>query len=63
MTKTEARQWIRRIREDLRDAEKALAEGNGDALAEAMLDISGAAAEIEGAAINGDINGVFSIDC
>lgn len=58
MTKTEVRQWIRRIREDLRAAESALTEGNGDALIEAMQDASCAAAEIETAAIDGIINGV-----
>lgn len=58
MTKTEVRQWIRRIREDLRDAERALAEGDGEALAIAMQDASCAAAEIETAAIVGAINGL-----
>jgi HEPN domain-containing protein len=58
MTKTEVREWIRRIREDLRDAEAALRNGDGDALVIAMQDASGAAAEIETAAINGDINGL-----
>lgn len=59
MTKTEVRQWIRRIREDLRVAESALAEGNGEMLAIAMQDASCAAAEIETAAIDGIIKGVF----
>lgn len=58
MTKTEARQWIRRIREDLRDAEKALTEGNGEALVIAMQDASGSAAEIENAATDGTIKGI-----
>jgi hypothetical protein len=47
MTKTEARAYIKRIREDLRDAEWALKNNNAQQLLSSVHDASGCAAEIE----------------
>jgi hypothetical protein len=46
MTKGEAREWLRRIREDVRDAERALIDGDLDGLRGAMEDASGSAGEL-----------------
>lgn len=47
MTKTEARQWAKRVREDMRDLELALQANDWQAVLELAQDASGAAAEIE----------------
>lgn len=52
MTKTEARAYIKRIREDLRDMEWALQANDPDWLLSAAQDASGAAAEIETALVD-----------
>lgn len=48
MSKTEARTWLARLREDIRDAEQALKDGDAAALVEAMMDASGAAETLRG---------------
>jgi len=58
MTKAQARGWIRRVREDLRDTEAALRGGNNDALYDAMADASAAAAEVQSAAEDGLVRGM-----
>lgn len=52
MTKTEARAYIKRIREDLRSAEQALRDNDAYALRDAVQDASGCAAEIETALVD-----------
>jgi hypothetical protein len=47
MTKAEARGFLKRIREAVRDAEVAIRTGNGDALFEDIMEIGGCAGEIE----------------
>lgn len=46
-SKAEVKRWAQRIREDLRDIERAIAADDIDALVEFAHDASGAAAEIE----------------
>lgn len=53
MTKTEVRSWIKRIREDLRDAERALLDNDESALHEAMQDAGAASCEVEYATVRG----------
>lgn len=53
MTKTEVREWLKRIREDVRDMEAALKEGDLAAFNEYAHDCSGAAAELEDVQIRG----------
>ena len=56
MTKTEIRQWLKRIREDVRDAERALQAGDLESVQEFTNDASCAAVEIA-SAIDGDDRG------
>lgn len=48
MSKTEARKWLARLREDIRDAEQALKDNDAAALVDAMMDASGAAETLRG---------------
>lgn len=43
MTKTEARSYFRRIRQDLREAEQALKDNDAESLYDLLEDIGGAA--------------------
>jgi hypothetical protein len=52
MTKTEARDWLKRIREDVRGMEQALRENNAQALLDYAQDASGSAGEIETALVD-----------
>jgi hypothetical protein len=56
MTKTEAREWLKRVREGVRWAEDALKSGDAQDLVNAVNDISGAACMIE-TALNDDYIG------
>ena len=58
MTKTEVRDWVKRVREDLRDAEAALAANDIEDLYLAMQDASAAAAEVESACVDGGVRGM-----
>jgi protein subunit release factor A len=49
MTKTEARAYLTRIRQGARDAEAALVANDGEALYDALMEISGSAGTIESA--------------
>lgn len=46
-TKTAAREWMKRIRQDLRDLDEALREDDWEYVYSMAQDASGAAAEIE----------------
>lgn len=46
VTKTLVRQWTKRVREDLREIEAALASDDWDGVVEWAMDASGAAGEI-----------------
>jgi hypothetical protein len=56
MTKTEARAFLRRAREALRDAEAALRDNNVDDLNDALNEVTGSAAHLQGA-IDPDYDG------
>jgi len=47
VTKILVREWMKRVREDLREVEAALGREDWDAVLEYAQDASGAAAEIE----------------
>jgi hypothetical protein len=49
MTKSEAVEWIRRTRQDLRDAERALQSGSQAHLLSAVRDAGGCMGELEAA--------------
>lgn len=53
MTKTEARAWLRRSREAVRQAELALRENDPASLLDAVQEMSGSACEIETALTDG----------
>lgn len=57
MTKAEVRAWLKRIREDVRDAEQALAAGDLDGVRGAMEDASGSAGEVQIACDERGVNG------
>jgi hypothetical protein len=63
MTKTEARAYIRRCREGLREAEAALVRNDAEALRAAVLDAGGSLGEIESAVTDsyGDGRGVAGL--
>lgn len=50
MTKTEARAWLKRSREGLRWAEEALRSGDLVDLREALIEVTGAASQVQDAA-------------
>lgn len=58
MTKAEVREWLRRIREDVRDAERALAEGDLGGVRAAMEDASGSAGEVQTACDERGVRGL-----
>lgn len=63
MTKTEAREWLRRIREDVRDAEQALRNNDAEAFFLAVQDGGPAFATLEYAIDdrNGDAQGIGTL--
>lgn len=58
MTKTEARDWLKRLREDVRDAEIALKNNDLANLVEALMDAGGAAEHLRSCAL-----GEIGTDC
>lgn len=62
MTKTEVRAWLKRVREDMCDAEIALASNDLESLFLCVQDASGAAAHIEGACQDQGIRGLGIYD-
>jgi len=60
MTKTEVRAWLKRVREDLRDAEQALVNNDLENLFLCVQDASAASATIESACLDEGIRGLPS---
>ena len=61
MSKKDARTWLTRLREDIRDAEIALRNNDLDNLVEAMMDAGGAAEHLRACAlgeIGTDVDGI-----
>lgn len=57
MTKTEVRRWMARIRDDLAWAECALRDNDGAELLAAMMDVGGAAGQVESAMYENEWDG------
>lgn len=63
MTKTEAREYLKRCREGVREAERALRENDAEALVEACMEIGGSAGTIETSlCCFGGVRGIGTVD-
>ena len=62
MTKAEVRSWLKRVREDLRDAETALANNDLESLFLYAQDAAASAASVEGACVTEGIRGLGIYD-